>query len=333
MAVNYNDKRFQQVNKEKETALKEVDSTYNNMINQTDKLYQDQIDASKDWEKTQSELQQQNTDFAIEKINQNKEWAKQDYLKEQRGAYADYTEAGNVYGANAEAMASRGLTGTGYAENSDVALFTAYQNRVATARDSFNRAVVTYDQSIKEAQLQNNSALADIAYKALQTQLQLSLEGFQYKNQLLQQKLSTKHQTEDRYYNRWQNVLQQINTENTLAEQQRQFNQQMAMQQRELALQEKAYSVAKKGASGGGSSVKQGGAGYDDNGYYTVEGKRQDTTEAVTSLTKAIDNSTKGFFGGITKKNTAREMINQAYKQGTITPNDVKKLSKKYGLD
>ena len=62
MAVNYNDKRFQQVNKEKETALKEVDSTYNNMINQTDKLYQDQIDASKDWEKTQSELQQQNTD-------------------------------------------------------------------------------------------------------------------------------------------------------------------------------------------------------------------------------------------------------------------------------
>ena len=335
MAVNYNDPRFQQVNNEKQQALNEVNTTYNNMINSTDKMYQDQINASNQYAETQKELQQQNTDFAIEKINQNKEWAKQDYLKEQRGAYVDYTEAGNVYGANAEAMASRGLTGSGYAENSDVALFTAYQNRVATARDSFNRAVVTYDQSIKEAQLQNNSALADIAYKALQTQLQLSLEGFQYKNQLLQQQLSTKHQTEDRYYNRWQNVLNQINNEQELAERKRQFDQQMSIQQREIALQEQAYSVAKQNASAGGgdSSNKQSGAGYDENGYYSEISGRKDTTEAVTSLTKAIDSSTKGIFGKLTKKNTAREMINQAYKQGSISANDVKKLSKKYGLD
>jgi hypothetical protein len=335
MAVNYNDPRFQQVNNEKQQALNEVDSTYNNMINTTDKLYQDQINASKDWADKESALQQQKTDFALDKINQEKEWAKQDYLKEQKASYVDYQKQTDPYGNNAEQMASLGLTGTGYAESSKVAMYTAYQNRVATARESFNRAITSYDLAYKDAQLQNNSALLEIAKNALQTQLQLSLEGFQYKNQLLQQQLQTKHQTEDRYYNRWQNVLNQINTEQDLAERQRQFNQQMAIQQREIALQEQAYSVAKQNASAGGGSskVKQGGAGYDEDGFYSEISGRKDTTEAVTSLTKAIDSATKGFFGGLTKKNTAREMINQAYKQGTISPNDVKKLSKKYGLD
>ena len=265
MAVNYNDYRFQQVENEKQSALNEVNTTYNDMINKTDKLYEDQINASKDWEETQKKLQQEQTDLAIEKINQNKEWAEQDYLKEQKASYVDYQKQTDPYGNNAEQMASLGLTGTGYAESSKVAMYTAYQNRVSTARESFNRAVVNYDLAIKDAITQNNSALAEIGYQALQTQLQLSLEGFQYKNQLLQQQLQTKHQTEDRYYSRWQDVLNQINTENTLAEQQRQFNQQMALQQselalkqRELALQEQAYTIAKESSSGGSGGSSSG---------------------------------------------------------------------------
>lgn len=332
MAVNYNDPRFQQVNNEKQTALNEVNSTYNNMINSTDKMYQDQIDASSQYADQQQQLQQEQTDFAIEKVEQNKEWAEQDYLKEQKASYSDYQKASNSYGANAEAMASRGLTGTGYAESSQVSMFNAYQNRVATARDSFNRAIVEYDNQIKDAQLQNNSALAEIAYKALQTKLELSLQGFQYKNSLLEAQLQAKQNTEDRYYNRWQNVLSQINTENALAEQQRQFNQQMALQQKELALQQQAYSVSKS-ASASGSSNKQGGGGYSDDGYESEITGKQDTTKAVNTLISAIDNSTKGIFGGILKKNTAREMINSAYANNLITPNDVKTLSKKYGLD
>lgn len=332
MAVNYNDPRFQQVNNEKQTALNEVNSVYNSMINSTDKLYQDQIDASNQYADQQSKLQQELTDFAIEKVEQNKEWAEQDYLKEQKASYSDYQKASNSYGANAEAMASRGLTGTGYAESSQVSMFNAYQNRVATARDSFNRAMVEYDNQIKDAQLQNSSALAEIAYNALQTKLELSLEGFQYKNSLLQQQLQTKQQTEDRYYTRWQNVLSQINTENALAEQQRQFNEQMALQKREQALQEQALTIQKNNAkakntsSGSSSGVTHGGGGLSID-------KKKDTTKAVKSLESAIDNSTKGIFGGITKKNTAREMINMAYKQGSISASDVKSLSKKYGLD
>lgn len=278
MAVNYNDSRFQQVENEKATALKEVNSMYNNMINSTDKLYQDQINASNQYAETQKQLQQENTDFAIDKIEQNKEWAEQDYTKEQKGSYADYQKASNSYGANAEAIASRGLTGTGYAESSQVSMYNAYQNRVATARESYNRAVVEYDNQIKEAQLQNNSALAEIAYKALQTKLELSLEGFQYKNTLLQQQLEAKQSTDDRYYNRWQNVLNQINTENSLAEQQRQFNQQMALQREELAFQkaqaqaqaQRQATISRASSGGSSSSSKKTSSGNNKGGISSI---------------------------------------------------------------
>lgn len=261
MAVNYNDVRFQQVNNEKATALNEVNTTYNNMINSTDKLYQDQINAMTQYGDTQAKLQQEQTDFALEKIEQNKEWAEQDYLKEQKGAYADYQKQSNTYGANAEAMASRGLTGTGYAESSDVAMYTAYQNRVATARQSFNRTTVEFSNQMKDAILQNKSDLAKIAFETLQKKLELTLQGFQYKNTLLQQQLEAKQQTEDRYYTRWQNVLQQINTENTLAEQQRQFNEQMALQRQSMSYSGGSGGSYSGGSSSGGSSGGSSGSG------------------------------------------------------------------------
>ena len=257
MAVNYNDARFQEVNNQKAQALNEVNTMYNNMINSTDKFYQDQINASNEYADKQSELQQQKTDFAIEQIEQNKEWAKQDYTKEQKGAYADYKRASNPYMANAEAMASRGLTGSGYEQNAQAVLFSAYENRVAVARESFNRATIEYDAQIKDAQLQNSSALAEIAYKALQTKLELSLEGFQYKNELLQQQLNMKNQTEDRYYARWQDVLSQINTENALAEQKRQFDAQMAWE-KEQANAQTARVVKEDTGSDSGAYSKAG---------------------------------------------------------------------------
>nr|DAQ64087.1 MAG TPA: hypothetical protein [Caudoviricetes sp.] len=151
MAVDYNDKRFTEVEKDKNAALSNINNTYNNMINQTDKYYQAQIDATKEYEKTQTELQQQQTDFAIEKVNQQKEQAKKDYTKEQSGAYVDWQKQSNMYGANAEQMAASGLAGTGYSESSQVSMYNTYQNRVATAREGYNNAILNYDNAIKDA--------------------------------------------------------------------------------------------------------------------------------------------------------------------------------------
>jgi len=96
-------------------------------------------------------------------------------------------------------------------------MYNTYQNRYMSARESYNKAVLNFDNAIKEAQLANNSALATIAYEALQQQLELSLQGFQYKNSLILQKTEAINAMNDRYYQRYQDVLAQINTENALA--------------------------------------------------------------------------------------------------------------------
>ena len=246
MAVNYNDERFQQVDREKEAALNEVNQTYNTMINNSDAYYQSMQNAVNDYANKQNEIQQANTDFTIEQINQQKDWLQKDYEKEQKGAYVDWRKQSNQYGVNAEQMASAGLSNTGYSESSQVSMYNTYQNRVATAREAYLKGVQNYDNGIKEAQLTNNAKLAEIAANALQKNLQLALEGFQYKNSLLQSQLSARQGTEDRYYNRWQNVLSQINTENALAEQQRQFNQSLKASK---AASKQAAAAINKGGS------------------------------------------------------------------------------------
>lgn len=251
--INYDDSRFQKVNNEKESALNNVNNTYNQMINNSDNNYQQMIDASKDYANKQQELQQANTDFKIEKINQQKDQAKKDYTKEQAAGYVDYKKATNQYGANSEALASNGMLDTGYAESTKINAFNTYQNRYASARETYNKAILNYDNSIKEAQLSNNSALAEIAYNALKTQLEYSLQQFQYKNSLLQAQLEAQRNIDNDYYTRWQGVLSQMNTENSLAESIRQYNESMAFQREQFN-----YTKAKnaKKSSGSSSSTK-----------------------------------------------------------------------------
>jgi hypothetical protein len=240
-SVDYNDERFQNVTTEQNAQLSQMNNAYNEMINSSDQFYQSQIGAIEDYKNTQMQNQQANTDFAIEQINQQKAQAEKDYTKEQKGAYVDWQKQSNQYGANAEAMAAQGLTNTGFSESSQVSMFNTYQNRVSVARDSFNRTIQNFDNSITQAQLANNSALAEIAYNALQKSLEIGLEGFQYKNNLILDKLNKNQEINNEYYNRWQNVQSQINTENALAEEVRQYNESMALEREQMQEQKRQY--------------------------------------------------------------------------------------------
>ena len=121
-------------------------------------------------------------------------------------------------------MAAAGLQNSGFSESAQVSMYNAYQNRISTARESYMLAIQNYDNSMKDAMLQNSTALAQIAHDALQKQLELALEGFQYKNNLIIEQTNKKLEVENQYYNRYQDVLAQINRENELAEQGRQFD-------------------------------------------------------------------------------------------------------------
>lgn len=211
--IDYEDKRLTGIEDEKNQKLTAEEMTYGSMIDNTDKFYQAQIDASKDWANQQSQIQQEQTDFTIEQIEQQKEQAQKDYTKEHAGAYVDWQKQSNQYGVNAEKMASAGLAGTGFSESSQVSMYNTYQNRVATARESFNKAVLNYNNAIKDARLQNNAALAEIAANALQQQLELSLQGFQYKNQLISELSDKKMQIESLYNDKWKTQLDVMNKE------------------------------------------------------------------------------------------------------------------------
>ena len=235
--VNYNDERFVEVERDKQQALTENEKLYDNMINQSDQYFDAQIDASKQWAQQQQQIQQEQTDFAIEQIEQQKQQAEKDYQKEQSAAFVDYKKQSNQYSAEAERMATSGLTNTGFSETSQVSMFNTYQNRIAMARESINKATLNYDNAMKEARLQNSSALAEIAFNAYQKELEIALQGFQYKNQLNLDKANQKQQIENTYYGRYQDVLAQINQEIAQAEQIRQYNENLRLQQQQMEYQ------------------------------------------------------------------------------------------------
>ena len=316
--INYDDSRFTQVESDKNAALSDLEKTYAGMINNSDKYYDNQIQASKDWADKQSQLQQEKTDFAIEQIEQNKAQAKKDYTKEQSGAYVDWQKQSNQYGANAEQMAAGGMTNTGFSESSQVSMYNTYQNRVATARESYNLAIQNYNNSITEARLQNNSVLAEIAYEALQAQLKLSLEGFQYKNQLILEKTNKKTDLENQYYNRYQDVLKQINTENALAEEIRQYNEKMAEEKRQynetLALQ-KAQLEEEKRQFDANFSRYSGGGGSSSGGGGSKSSSSSSYTPTKTASTSSKSNSTSTM-SDVTKKSILDAGLGPASQKG-----------------
>ena len=86
-------------------------------------------------------------------------------------------------------------------------MYTAYQNRVATARASFEQAKQTFANAIQEAKLTNDVNKAKIAAETLQQSLKLAMESVVYLNNLELQKAAAASSIEQTYYNREQDIL------------------------------------------------------------------------------------------------------------------------------
>lgn len=308
--VNYDDERLQRVEAEEAQDTADLENTYNEMIDGSDKYYEDLIQNSKDWGDEQARIQNEQTEFTIDQIEQQKEQAHKDYIKEQSGAYVDWQKQSNQYGVEAEKMAANGLQNTGYSETSQVSMYNTYQNRVATAREVFSKATLNYDNAITEARLQNSAALAQIAYQAFQQQLELSLQGFQYKNSLISDLTDKKMQTKQLYQNKWLSMLDQINKENSLAEQVRQFNLSYEEQVRQFN-EEMARLKAKDSAE-----AKQAAAELAQRKKELEEEKRQ--FDAQMEQQKAQINKT-GSTGSNTKVKSASQLISEMKNKNSNT--------------
>ena len=318
-SVNYNDSRLTGIENQRAQEQNQLNTTYDNMINNSDNYYNNLINTQKDYMEKQTANQNAQTEQAIKEINQQKEKTQRDYEKEQRGAYQDYRNQTNQYGVQAEIRASQGLNNTGYAESSNVSMYNTWQNRVATAKQSLNDAMVQYDNMINQAKLSNNEALAEIAFNYAKAQAQYALEGFQYKNTLIESKQSRLAELGQRYDTKYQNMLNQINNElaarretfyqannvisnyNKLKQDQDQWEKQMAYQRERDAIAdaqwERQYNLSASKSSGGGSgrrSSSKSGSGNSGivNDSYLNDGLSNGLSTALSSVGSFL----KGFF-------------------------------------
>lgn len=277
--VNYNDSRLTNIEAERRAEQNQVNNTYDKMINSSDSYYKNLIDTQKEYQDKQIENQNAQTEQTIKEINQQKDKTQRDYQKEQRGAYQDYRNQTNAYGVQAEIRASQGLNNTGYAESSNVSMYNTWQNRVATARQSLNDTMTQYDNMIAQARLTNNEQLAEIAFKFAQAQAQYALEGFQYKNTLIENKQTRLSELGQRYDTKYQNMLNQINTElaarrdmfgqannvianyNSWKQSQDQWEKQMAYQRERDAIEDARYNASRSSGGSSRSSSSGGNSG------------------------------------------------------------------------
>lgn len=286
-SVNTDDERLKQYDSTKNNLINQAQTNYNKVSSGAEQKYNELINATKDYGKQQAEITQAKTDQAITEINQQKDFAEKDYIKEQKGAYTDYAKQTNAYGTNAETQAVAGLTGSGYSESSKVNMYNTYQNRYMTAREAYNKAVLNYDNQIAQARLQNSAQLAEIAFQTLQTQLQLALEGFQYQNELVNNLINQKLNITSTYDNLWQSRYNTLLNES-------QFNEQMAYQRERDAIADaqwqqqfnlsKASANRSSGGGGGGNPTipTDGETKIDKIDSYYQKYKKQEQQLAMT---------------------------------------------------
>jgi len=330
------DERLTEVKAEEASKLAELNSTYTNMIDSSDQNYNGLIDQANDYGTTQAQLQQQQSDLAVQEVNQNKALAQTDYTKEQKASYGSYTKATDKYGANGEQVVSSGLAGSGYSESVKGSIYNTYQNRYATAKESYSTAVLNYNNLITEAQLANSVSLAEIAYNTLQTQLTLTLEAFQYKNTLLESQLSSQLNIQSLYNTKYEDVLSQLNTEASLAEEQRQYNLSLAESQRQY---NSSGSTTSSGGNGGLVDSSTGSNNYTatqkaaNNAYAasamsdseqqakSVANGKSTTSKSSTSSSSLTSNSLTGWStnwrsaipSGVSKTYTKDYLLSKGY--------------------
>lgn len=241
MNVNYDDERFTNVELEKQNELNKYNKTYDNLIAERDKFTEQQQNYVDSWVNSQNQIANDNLQHQIDLYNQQKEQVEKDYQKEASASYSDYLKEVDRYGVSRENVVANGLSNSGYSESSKVDMYNAYQNRIATARSSMNSALLDFNNAIKEAKLSNNATIAQNALTALQQKLDIALEGFNYKDNATQNKLNWENTINNQYYNKYQDVEDQINYENQQAEAIRQYNEQMAFQKEQAKLEQQRW--------------------------------------------------------------------------------------------
>ena len=278
------EQRYQTLEQEKQNALANSNKTYEDLLNQNAQYSQGVKDYLNQYQQTQNDVYDKQTQFQVDLQNQNKEKAEKEYQQEavaSKNAYYDFI---NPYGIQAEIQAQNGLKGTGYSEATKSQAWTTQQNRTAQARASMNEAKLQFDNAIKEAYLNNDVNKANLALQILQQQQEEALRNFNYISDTKQNQLSNNQALDSDYYNRYNTLYSQIQQEKAtaeairqweaeMAEQRRQYNESLALQREQMAQEqarwEKEYALSKATAYNNSRSSNYGGLTDNNSGSLT----------------------------------------------------------------
>lgn len=210
------DQRLLDLQTEYEFAVGDVSDVYNSEISKNEVEKDKTLGAlDKAYQAGVNELNT-GTDAVVSGLEEKKDEAEDSYDIEAKAAYTDWQKASDPYGVNAEQMASMGMSNTGYSESSRVRMYNQYQNRVAVARATFNKATADYDRAIADAKMQNSVALARLASETYLKQAELSLYFVQKNDELLASKEKAIEEVNAIYATKWQDVLKQMKEEEKL---------------------------------------------------------------------------------------------------------------------
>lgn len=343
------DERLQDIETERDFAVSDKIAEYNDMMARSERDKEQALaglDASK---KEQEQILNDSYELTKSELEDSKEQARDSYKNEQSAAYVDYKKASDPYGANAEQMAAAGMSRTGYSESSRVRMYNQYQARVAVARDTFKRAEVEYGKAMAEAKLKNSSALAEIAARTYEKQIEISMSYLAEYYALLEQRDAAIGKINDEYSERWLDMLKVIEAEKAAEEEAKKAEAEKAAAS--------AAGTSKEDSEGGtdtltdeeiellwemypedGPNHKEGGTYYDDYSGILPSVKTGSET-LIPSVDQAAKNSmTRPTLGG-TKEgasgalridrnslielgfgNKSNAEINQLVKAGIIVP-------------
>lgn len=184
-----------------------MENPYADLENKYANNIQQQNDMLAKQSQIQNQQSQANTEQVINEINQQKEYANQDFNKEARGAYQDYQKVVNPYGVQAEQMVSNGLGNAGYSETSKLNVYNTYQNRYATAKTSADRIQQDFNNQITQARLSGNKELAEIALNELQTKMTNLWNQLNLDTTLAQNKVNYNQWLDEFNYNKQQDEI------------------------------------------------------------------------------------------------------------------------------
>lgn len=263
MAMTLNSEEQTRVNNvynEREKALAENNSMYEGLINNAGEL-RDQQNA---YLAQQEQIQNQNLDLQLENqkqmIDKQKEEASQNKKVEENKALNTYLAYTNPYGSQAEALASKGLTGSGVNSYERLGALVSYQNRVATANANLQKAFdnynLAYDQAVRERDVQKGQN----ALKKLELQLQANQDYMNTVSNYKQSQFSNAQSIRNTYMDQYNNVYNQILNEQKQAEAARQWAAEYQLEKKKLNSQ----TLQVNGGSGVNGSYTGVNTNYDD---------------------------------------------------------------------